>query len=66
MKLADHLDKDTRRKLEKMGKKKKPPSNDKPAKKRWHTEKLTAADIRYLMGMNRDTYKRVRGAVKRK
>ncbi|MEK5390198.1 hypothetical protein NSQ59_07410 [Margalitia sp. FSL K6-0131] len=65
MKLAVHLDKDTRKKLEKMGKKKKPPSNKKkPPKKKCKEEKINWPDI---MGMNRDIFKRGKGgAIRRK
>ncbi|PKR82574.1 hypothetical protein CWO92_23615 [Heyndrickxia camelliae] len=60
MKLADHLDSDTRRKLEKMGKKKKPPSKKKKRKGKVKEEKVNWPEI---MGMDRDIYKRVNGAL---
>ncbi len=63
MKLADHLNRDTRKKLEKMGKKKKPPSKKIKRKGKVKEEKVNWAEI---MGMNRDTYKRVNGAWRRK
>lgn len=64
MKLADHLDKDTRKKLEKLGKKKKPPSNNKKRKGKVKQEKVNWKEI---MGMNRDIYTRGKGgAISRK
>jgi hypothetical protein len=51
LKLADHLSKKQKRQLEEMSPKK---------------EVLSQRDLDELMGKNRDTYKRVNGAVRRK
>jgi hypothetical protein len=65
MKLANH---DEKRQLNnvkspKRKRKKKPPSKQQPVKKE---EKLSRRDIEELMGIKRDTYTRVNGAVRRK
>ncbi|KYD02651.1 hypothetical protein B4102_0245 [Heyndrickxia sporothermodurans] len=59
MRLKDHLNHEQRKQLEKLMPRKKPPSikRDKP---------MSRKDWENLMGMNRDTYKRVRGAIRRK
>lgn len=68
MKIADLLSKDEKSKLNnvkspKRKRKKKPPSKQQPVKKE---EKLSRRDIEELMGINRSTYTRVNGAVRRK
>jgi hypothetical protein len=63
-KLFEHLsDKDVK-KLKSIKKKQKKKPKKKPKKKR--KEKLSRRDLIDLMGMNRPTYKRVRGAIMRK
>jgi hypothetical protein len=68
MKLGDQLSKEQKQQLNKMVSHSKPrrskdaPDKPKPKKK----EDLSFRDIQELMGTNRDTYKRVRGAVRRK
>jgi hypothetical protein len=56
MRLADHLSDQDVKKMKSIKKK--------PKKKR--KEKLSRRDLIDLMGMNRPTYKRVRGAIRRK
>jgi hypothetical protein len=68
MKLADLLSSDEKKQLNnikslKRKRKKKPPNNNSPIKKE---EKLSRRDIEELMGIKRDTYTRVNGAVRRK
>lgn len=58
MKIADHLNNEHKRKHEQIKKPKKK-AKSKPKKE----EKVDWADI---MGVNRDTYKRNRGAIRRK
>ncbi|MES1047225.1 hypothetical protein FOA22_22485 [Heyndrickxia oleronia] len=62
MKLADHLNHEQRKQLEKMGKRNKPPSKKK-RKGKVKEEKVNWSEI---MGTNRDTFKRVGGRVRRK
>ena len=62
MKLADHLNYEQRKQLEKMGKRNKPPSKKK-CKGKVKKEKVNWTEI---MGTNRDTFKRVGGRVRRK
>jgi hypothetical protein len=57
MKLSDQLNKDTKDRLKKM---KRRVSND-PLQ-----EKLSERELKDLMGMNRDTYVRRGGAIRRK
>jgi hypothetical protein len=63
MKIIDHLDEETKKKLNKRRRRKrKKKANADPLK-----EKLTKKDIVELMGMNRDRYKRGKGgAIRRK
>ncbi|PLT32127.1 hypothetical protein [Bacillus sp. V5-8f] len=67
MKLSDHIKESDRQKLNQltgqMKKRKGKPYRGKPPDKKKKEEKVNWVDI---MGMNRDTYKRVNGAVKRK
>ena len=49
MKVADHLNKNTKKQLNQMNK-----------------PKLSRRDVEELMGVRRDTYKRNRGAIRRK
>jgi hypothetical protein len=68
MKIADLLSKEEKSKLinvksPKRKRKKKPPSNPQSVKT---NEKLSRRDIEELMGINRATYTRVNGAVRRK
>ena len=49
MKVADHLNKDTKKQLDLIRK-----------------PKLSRRDVEELMGVRRDTYKRSRGAIRRK
>jgi hypothetical protein len=68
MKLADLLSNDEKKQLNnvkspKRKRKKKPPSKQQSVKKE---EKLSRKDIEELMGINRATYTRVNGAVRRK
>jgi hypothetical protein len=68
MKLADLLSKDEKKQLNnikspKRKRKKRPPNNKPPVKSK---EKLSRRDIEELMGIKRDTYTRVNGAVRRK
>ncbi|SMQ75930.1 hypothetical protein SAMN05444673_2572 [Bacillus sp. OV166] len=59
MRIADHLSKEQKQQLNKM--------RSSPKKKsRKKEEHLSQKDWEVLMGMNRDTYKRVNGAVRRK
>jgi hypothetical protein len=51
MKFADHLSKEQKKQLDKIS----------PMK-----EKLSTQDIKELMGMNRPTYKRNKGAIRQK
>jgi hypothetical protein len=60
MKLSDHLSDKEIKKLKSI--KKKPKKKLKKKRK----EKLSCRDLIDLMGMNRPTYKRVRGAIMRK
>ena len=62
MKLADHLNHEQRKQLEKMGKRNKPPSKKK-RKGKVKEEKINWSEI---MGTNRDTFKRVGGRVRKK
>lgn len=55
MKIADHLNKDQKQKLNKINKRKKKKSR-----------KLNEYELRDLMGQNRDTYERRGGAIRRK
>lgn len=64
MKFADHLSKEQIRLLNQPPTKNKKKRNPKKSKKK-KQEKLSEHDLRELMGTNRDTYKRVRGAVRR-
>ena len=59
MKLADHLDKSTKDKLNSVKKKRK-------RKKKCNVERFTEKDILDLMGTNRDRYERRGGAMRRK
>jgi len=63
MKLADQLNHEQRMQLEKVGKRKKPPSKKRKQNGKVKQEKVNWKEI---MGMNRDTYKRVNGAWRRK
>ncbi|APC48969.1 hypothetical protein BME96_12545 [Virgibacillus halodenitrificans] len=56
MRVMDHLSSEQKKALGFNRHKKKPPS-----KKIVHQERLSAAELEELMGINRDTYKRVRG-----
>ena len=60
MKIYEQLDEKTRREL---GAKKTKPTRRRRKKRK---EKLSDADLRYLMGTNRQIHKRVHGKVKRK
>lgn len=62
MKIADHLSKEQKQKLNKVKSPKKKTSKPKQKKK----EKLSFRDIEELMGTRRDTYERRNGAVRRK
>ncbi|UGB31695.1 hypothetical protein [Metabacillus sp. B2-18] len=62
MKLADHLDDEQKNKLNQL-KKPKPSKKKQSPKKKKIEERVDWVDI---MGMNRDTYKRNRGAIRRK
>lgn len=59
MKFADHLNKGQIRKFNQIKK-----HNDSPLNKK--KEKLSKQDWLRIMGTNRDTYKRVNGAVRRR
>ena len=62
MKIADHLDKGTRKRLKNLsGNKKK-----KVKKKKRNVERFTEKDILDLMGTKRDRYERRGGAMRRK
>ena len=62
MKIADHLDKGTRKRLKNLsGNKKK-----KVKKKKRNVERFTEKDILELMGTHRDRYERRGGAMRRK
>jgi hypothetical protein len=66
MRLGDQLTKEQKQQLNKMvqSKPRKGKSPDKPKPKK--KEDLSLRDIQELMGMNRDTYTRRNGAVRRK
>ena len=70
MRIEQLLDQDTRAQLNRIRKRlpAKPQSytKTKPKKKVHRNRKLSAYDIRELMGTNRQTYKRVGGKVKRR
>lgn len=55
MKIADHLNDDQKQKLNQINKRKKKKN-----------KKLSAYELRDLMGQNRDTYERRGGAIRRK
>lgn len=62
MKLSDRLNNDTKHKLKKMRRRrKKKKVNQDPLQ-----EKLSEREWKDLMGMNRDTYERRGGAIRRK
>jgi hypothetical protein len=68
VKIADLISNDEKKQLNKIKspmkrRKKKPPNNKLPVKNK---EKLSRRDIEELMGIKRDTYTRVNGAVRRK
>lgn len=63
MQFRDHLSKEMIRKFNQM-RKSQPTDNNKQAKKK--QEKLSRNDWLDIMGTKRDTYKRIRGAVRRK
>ncbi|MGP9039803.1 hypothetical protein [Cytobacillus kochii] len=63
MQFQDHLSKEMIRKFNQM-RKSQPTDNNKQSKKK--QEKLSHNDWLDIMGTKRDTYKRVRGAVRRK
>lgn len=64
MKFADHLSKSDIQKFNQLRRQSnhKSKSESNPKKK----EELSFKDVKDLMGMNRDTYKRVGGSVRRK
>ncbi len=67
MKLADHLTKQDIQKFNQLrkGKRKRERKSDSPTKPKKH-ENLNQRDWEEIMGTNRDTYKRVNGAVRRR
>ncbi|MFS0822158.1 hypothetical protein [Bacillus sp. 1P02SD] len=68
MKVTDHLSKRQQEQLEKMtlSLPKRNKAIGKPVTKSKHKEDLSRRDIEDLMGTRRDTFKQVRGAVRRK
>lgn len=70
MKLSDHLRKKQREQLEKMTlnlpKRNKTIEKPEPINEKIDKESLSYRDIEELMGTRRDTFKRVRGAVRRR
>lgn len=63
MKFAEHLSKEQIRKFNQM---RKSPKKKKAKIQQHKKEKLSERDLRDLMGMNRDTFERRRGAVRRR
>lgn len=63
MKVYELISNDQRQKLNAFVKRKKPPSKEVFGHK---PKNLSRKEIEELMGVNRDTYKRVKGRVKRK
>lgn len=63
MKIADHLDKTTKSKLNNISKQNK---KKKHKKKRRNVERFSERDLLELMGVGRDRYERRGGAVRRK
>jgi len=63
MRIYELIDDDTKRKLNAAVHRPKP---TRPIKQKKSKEKLSDADLRYLMGTNRDRYHKVSGRVKRK
>lgn len=59
MKIADHLGKDTKKKLNSLGKRNK-------TKKKRNVERFSERDLLELMGVGRDRYERRGGALRRK
>lgn len=66
MLFVDHLTKEQIRLFNQMSKSTKKPDKDAPKPQMKRAEKLSQSDLRDLMGMNRDTFKRNRGAIRRK
>lgn len=62
MKIADHLNKEQKKKLNQLNKQEPSKKKQSPKKKK-KEERVDWVDI---MGMNRDTYKRNRGAIRRR
>lgn len=63
MKFADHLSNSD---IQKFNQLRRGNKQSKPESKPKRKEELSFKDVEELMGMNRDTYKRVGGAVRRK
>ncbi|MET1177552.1 hypothetical protein ABG775_06200 [Peribacillus simplex] len=63
MKFADHLSKSD---IQKFNQLRRGSKQSKPESKPKRKEELSFEDVKELMGMNRDTYKRVGGSVRRK
>ncbi|MET1176913.1 hypothetical protein ABG775_02865 [Peribacillus simplex] len=63
MKFADHLSKSD---IQKFNQLRRGSKQSKPESKPKRKEELSFKDVKDLMGMNRDTYKRVGGSVRRK
>lgn len=68
MKFADHLSKSDIQKFNQLrrGSNHRREHKPKPSIKTKKSEELSEWDVKDLMGMNRDTYKRVGGSVRRK
>lgn len=62
MRIYEHLSENERKKLNALVKRKKPPSKEVFGHK---PKNLSRKEIEELMGVNRDTYKRVKGRVKK-
>ncbi|WP_336863646.1 hypothetical protein [Peribacillus frigoritolerans] len=63
MKFADHLSKSD---IQKFNQLRRGSKQSKPESKPKRKEELSFKDVEELMGMNRDTYKKVRGRVRGK
>lgn len=63
MKFADHLSKSD---IQKFNQLRRGSKQNKPESKPVRKKELSFKDVQELMGMNRDTYKRVGGSVRRK
>lgn len=63
MKFADHLSKSD---IQKFNQLRRDSNQSKPESKPKRKEELSFKDVKDLMGVNRDTYKRVGGVVRRK